>query len=256
MLTCYDYSAAVQVEQSLVDCVLVGDSVAMVVHGAENTTTATLEMMSMHTAAVAKGIKTKFIIGDLPFMSYRKSLSESMHAVEQLVRSGAHAIKLEGVDGNVDLIKHIVASGVPVMGHIGLTPQHVHALGGFKVQGKTQMAQTILLNQAKQLVVCGCFALVLECIPAGLAAKITQAINIPTIGIGAGPATDGQVLVWHDLLGLSTGFKPRFVKQYLQGNELITAGINCFVEEVKQLVFPSKVHTYKEQVVENHTHCS
>lgn len=245
MVTCYDFFSAKIIEQTHVDCVLVGDSLAMVMHGYPNTTNATPDMMIMHTQAVARGIKSKFIITDLPFMSYRKSLNSVVNVVEKIIQSGAHAIKLEGATGNLNIIKHIVESGVPVMGHLGLTPQHIHSLGGFKVQGKDSLAKQRLLEEAKLLEAAGCFSLVLECIPADLTEKITQSISIPTIGIGAGPQTDGQVLVLHDLLGLQTAFKTKFLKHYLQGEELFVNSINSFVAEVKAVQYPNQVeHAY------------
>jgi len=244
MVTCYSYSMAAIVDKSEVDSVLVGDSLAMVVHGHNNTTSATLSMMELHTKAVSRGIANKFIISDLPFMSYRKSISETMHAVQSLVQAGANAVKLEGAEGNLSTIKHIVESGVPVMGHIGLTPQFYNALGGFAVQGKEEQAAKKLLEQAKQLENVGCFAIVLECIPSGLAEKITKVLAIPTIGIGAGVETDGQVLVLHDLLGLQTQFKPKFLKHYLKGEQSILNSLAHYVSDVKTLQYPDLAHTY------------
>ena len=244
MISCYDYPSAKIASQANIDCLLVGDSVAMVVHGHHNTLAATIEMMVLHTAAVANGAKDTFIVADLPFMSYRKSLSESMQAIEQLMRAGASAIKLEGVTGNLELIEHTVASGVPVMGHIGLTPQHIFGLGGFKVQGRSQNAKNQLLKQAKQLEAAGCFAIVLECVPAELAEEITKAIGIATIGIGAGANTDGQVLVWHDLLGLQQEFLPRFVKQFCQAQPLLQQAITDYHTAVKAKTFPAREHIY------------
>lgn len=245
MVTCYDFSSAKIITKTDVDCILVGDSLAMVIHGYATTTNATVEMMVLHTQAVARGINNKFIIADLPFMSYRKSLRDTVCAVEKLIQAGAHAVKLEGATGNLETIKHIVESGVPVMGHIGLTPQHIHALGGFKVQGKITTAQQQLIQQAKSLEEAGCFSIVLECVPADLAQKITQHLTIPTIGIGAGPKTDGQVLVMHDLLGLQTAFKPKFLKQYLSGEKIFQESINNYAMEVKTERYPLQdIHTY------------
>lgn len=244
MLTCYDCPSARVIEATDIDCILVGDSVAMVVHGYENTTMATMDMMVMHTQAVCRGTQ-KFVIADLPFMSYRKSLADTIINVQRLIQAGAHAVKLEGVEGNLDTISHIVHSGVPVVGHLGLTPQHVNVLGGYKVQGRDEAARTNLLNAAKQLQAAGCFMLVLECIPADLAATVTAELMIPTIGIGAGPDTDGQVLVWHDLLGLQKNIDIKFVKKYLNGFELQQQVIINYDNEVKQQVFPSiKEHVY------------
>lgn len=243
-VTCYDYTSAQLLEKSGVDCILVGDSAAMVMHGFPDTINATVEMMVMHIAAVARGAKNTFIIGDMPFMSYRKSLSETMTAVMQFMQAGAQAIKLEGARGNLETIHHIVESGIPVMGHIGLTPQHVHALGGFKVQGKEKAAQQELLLQAKQCQDAGCFAIVLECMPENLAEKITKELSIATIGIGAGAATDGQVVVYQDLLGMQTKYIPKFVKHYLQGEVVITEGLKKYINEVKNKQYPSKEYCY------------
>jgi 3-methyl-2-oxobutanoate hydroxymethyltransferase len=245
MITCYDYTSACIVEKTQADCVLVGDSAAMVMHGETNTIQASIEQIAMHTRSVAKGINNKLIVADMPFLSYRKSLSETMEAVNTLLCAGAQAIKLEGVQGNLETITHIVESGVPVMGHIGLTPQHIHTLGGFKVQGKGRQAQSMMVDQARLLEASGCFSLVLECIPMHLAKAITEAVTIPTIGIGAGPDTDGQVLVFHDLLGLQSTFKPKFVKSYLNGEALFVNSINQYVEEVQGEVFPSSDYAYQ-----------
>lgn len=244
MITCYDYSSAKIVDKTNIDCVLVGDSLAMVMHGFNDTTSATVELMAIHTRSVSRGIKTKFIIADMPFMSYRKSISITMDTVEVLIQAGANAVKLEGCEGNLQTISHIVESGVPVMGHIGLTPQHIHAMGGFKVQGRSKEAYEDLLLQAKQLESAGCFSIVLECIPAELAQEITGNLTIPTIGIGAGLDTNGQVLVFHDLLGFQKEFKPKFLKAYCNTEELFIKNINQYVGEVHETLFPSDEHAY------------
>lgn len=245
MVTCYDYCFASIMNHSNVDCILVGDSLAMVMHGYPTTLNATVELMEHHVRAVAKGAPHKYIIGDLPFCSYRKSLSQTIEAVETLMRAGAHAVKLEGADGNLEAVRHIVDSGVPVMGHLGLTPQSLHALGGFKVQGRRPEAAQKIFEDAKALEAAGCFALVLECVPADLAQEITDALTIPTIGIGAGPHTSGQVLVLHDLLGLSQSFKPKFLKTYLNGFDLVREALNAYDSEVKKTVYPNlKEHCY------------
>ncbi len=238
MITCYDYPSACIVDSTTIDCLLVGDSVAMSVHGHTDTTTATVDMMVLHTQAVRRGSK-KFIVADLPFMSYRKSLENTLDNIERLVQAGANAVKLEGAHGNLNAITHTVHSGVPVVGHIGLTPQHVNTLGGFKVQGKTERAKTQLLEQALQLQEAGCFMLVLECVPYHLAQEITQKLSIPTIGIGAGPYTDGQVLVWHDMLGLQNTLKLKFLKKYLNGYELCRNALQAYDQDVKSCAFPS-----------------
>ena len=245
MITCYDYTSAKILEQTHIDCVLVGDTVAMLMHGYPNTTHATVAMMSFHTKAVARGLNNKFIIADLPFMSYRQSQQDTMHAVQTLMQAGASAVKLEGAEGNLNTIQYIVESGIPVMGHMGLTPQHIHGLGGLKLQGKNDYAKKQLLQQAKQLQQAGCFAIVLECVPTELAKNISENLTIPTIGIGAGPHTDGQVLVFQDLLGLQTQFKPKFLKQYLKGEELFVASINDYVNEVNTVTYPSVEYAYE-----------
>lgn len=247
MVTCYDFWSAQIISQTNIDCILVGDSAAMVVHGHKTTLPATVEMMIQHVEAVAKGASNKFIIGDLPFCSYRKGLERTMNTVDSMMKAGSQAIKLEGADDNANIIKHIVKSGIPVMGHLGLTPQSVHALGGFKVQGKNEKAAEDILSQAKMLEDAGCFSIVLECIPYGLAQRITETLSIPTIGIGAGPYTSGQVLVLQDLLGLQNMMRPKFLKTYLQGFDLIKDSLNLYNEEVKNTTFPSlQEHCYKD----------
>lgn len=250
MVTCYDYTSAMILEKSNVDCVLVGDSGAMTMHGCRDTTGATMAIMRYHTLSVARGIKTKFIIGDLPFMSYRISSAKTREAARDLIQAGAHAVKLEGVNGNLEDIHHLVESGIPVMGHIGLTPQHVLALGGYKVQGKTIDSQQKLISEAKALQDAGCFAIVLECVPSDLARTITKEISIPTIGIGAGNDTDGQVLVFQDLLGLQTEFKPKFVKYFLEGENVLVNSINQYVKEVETKAFPDEAHSFSSSIAE------
>lgn len=244
LVTCYDYTSALLLAKTTIDCLLVGDSLAMTMHGFKDTLSATLEMMCMHTAAVARGAGDKFIVSDLPFMSYRKSLNKSVAAAEALMRAGAHAVKLEGALGNLTLIRHLTESGIPVMGHLGLTPQFIHLLGGYKVQGKTDAAAERLKKDALLLEEAGCFAVVLECVPSKLAATITQSLMIPTIGIGAGSATDGQVLVIQDLLGLNATFKPKFVKVFMDGYQQIKQSIEKYVTEVKTGEFPQREHCF------------
>lgn len=244
MVTCYDYTSAKIVEGTNVDCILVGDSLAMTMHGFDTTLNASVSMMALHTAAVARGLKNKWIVGDLPFLSYRKALTKNMEAIEKIMKAGAHSVKLEGVDGQEKLIRHIVESGVPVMGHLGLTPQSVFQLGGFKVQGKDAKAQELILDQAKRLEDAGCFSVVLECVPNNLAKKITEQLHIPTIGIGAGPDTDGQVLVWQDLLGMNDGFRPKFVRQYWNGLQQIQSALNQYHSDVQSQAFPSPGESY------------
>lgn len=245
MVTCYDYSSAKILSLTNVDCLLVGDSVAMVMHGYKDTLSATLEMISLHTKAVSRGAENKFIIADLPFLSYRKSMSENVSAAQMLMQSGAQAVKLENAAGNLDLIRHLTESGIPVMGHLGLTMQLMHTLGGLKVQGKTGEAAERMKQDALQLQEAGCFALVLECVPQALAETISRALQIPTIGIGAGPNTDGQVLVYQDLLGLTLDFHPKFVKTFMDGQTQVKLGIEEYVKAVKTGEFPRDEHCYQ-----------
>lgn len=245
MLTCYDYTSARIMANTSVDCLLVGDSVAMTMHGYKDTIQATIEMMCMHTSAVARGAPDKFIVSDLPFLSYRKSLRQSVLATEQLVKAGAKAVKLEGALGNEKFIRHITESGVPVMGHLGLTPQLIHTLGGHKIQGKTLESREQLKKDALRLQDAGCFALVLECVPKEIAVEITQSLTIPTIGIGAGPGTDGQVLVYQDLLGMNIDFKPKFVKNFMNGFQHIVESIESYVHDLQTGGFPQNEHSYE-----------
>jgi 3-methyl-2-oxobutanoate hydroxymethyltransferase len=241
--TAYDAWSARIVAQSSIDAILVGDSAAMVMHGHPTTLPASVEMMAVHTSAVARSAAGKFVIGDLPFLSFRKGIPAAMDAVGALVTSGAHAVKLEGVDGHEDVIRHIVESGIPVMGHIGLTPQSMHALGGYRVQGTQAEQAARLREQARTLASLGCFAMVLECVPTALAACITAESAVPTIGIGAGPDTDGQVLVLHDLWGIGTT-APRFVRRYLDGERLLTEALDHFDADVKTTQFPGPSERY------------
>lgn len=242
--TCYSHWAAKLLNSSDVDALLVGDSVAMVEYGYDSTVKATIPMMVTHTEMVARGAPEKFVIADLPFLSYRQTLADTMQAVMALMQAGAHAIKLEGADGNLAIIEHIVASGVPVMGHIGLTPQFVHGLGGYRVQGRDQSAAERLWNEAQQLQQAGCFAVVLECVPRDVAEQITDALDIATIGIGAGHATSGQVLVFHDMLGFND-MKLRFVKRYHEGGEHIVAAMNTYASDVKSCLFPDEKTSFE-----------
>lgn len=239
MVTAYDYTMAKIVNASDIDCILVGDSLAMVIHGHDSTLQANTDMMALHTEAVKRGAPDKPIITDMPFLSFRKGIKHAMDSVENIMRAGAIAVKLEGVTGHENVIEHIVNSDIPVMGHIGLTPQSIHKLGGYKIQGKTEEAAESLLQQAKTLEELGCFSIVLECIPSTVAQKISGVLSIPTIGIGAGPFTDGQVLVLQDLLGMYKDIAPKFVKHYMNGFDQILNSLNDFNDEIKNLEFPS-----------------
>ncbi len=245
VMTCYDYAFSRVLSKSDMDCLLVGDSLAMVMHGYDSTVHATMEMMCLHTAAVARGAGDKFVIADMPFMSYRQSLPDTIDNVKRLMQAGAHAVKLEGVDGNESIIQHIVDSGVPVIGHLGLTPQSVHQLGGHKVQGRGENDAKRLLDQAQRLQRAGCFAVVLECLPAVVAAQVTKGLVIPTIGIGAGNQTSGQVLVLQDMLDFDPTFNPTLLKKYANSHDTVLKAANDYVREVKSMAFPSGIHSYQ-----------
>lgn len=244
MVTCYDFTSARLVAASGIDCILVGDSVAMTMHGHSDTLPATPALMALHVAAVRRGAPAAFIIADLPFLAHRGSLDQTMSAVAKVMRAGANAVKIEGVDGSEDVIRHIVQSGVPVMGHLGLTPQSVNQFGGFKVQGRGDTAAQRIEKQALTLESLGVFALVLECVPAALAAAITSKLTIPTIGIGAGADCSGQVLVFQDVLGLNTEFRPKFVRAYMDGARAVTEALSRFDRDVKAGTFPSAQETF------------
>ena len=244
MLTCYDYAFARLLNQTELDVILVGDSVAMIVHGHPSTLHADVDMMALHTAAVRRGAPDKFIVADMPFLSVRRGLEPAMDAVARLMRAGANAIKIEGVAGQTELLHHIVESGVPVMGHLGLTPQSVEALGGHKVQGRTEGAAAVLLESARQVATAGCFSLVLECVPAPLAARITADLAIPVIGIGAGAGTDGQVLVLQDMLGCNESFRPKFLRHYAQCHSTVRDAVARFHEDVQCHAYPGAAESY------------
>lgn len=246
MVTCYDAWSAKLIAGTSVDSILVGDSLAMVMHGHSTTLPASVATMELHTQAVARGLAgaSKLLVADLPFISYRQDLKTSVRAAGRLMKAGAHAVKLEGAKGNLEMITHLVDSGIPVMGHLGLTPQSIHQLGGFKVQGNNPAEFDRIHQEAEQLEKAGCFSVVLECVPSALAAKITKDIKIPTIGIGAGPDTDGQVLVLQDMLGLNEGFKPKFLRTFLSGAELMKKALNDYDAEVKKATFPTAKESY------------
>ena len=244
MLTCYDYSFSKIIDQTDIDTILVGDSVAQVIHGHSNTLTATTSMMALHTKAVRRGTN-KFIIADMPFLSTRKGLKHAMDTAHQLMAAGANAIKIEGLKGHSELIRHIVDSGIPVMGHLGLTPQSIHQLGGPKIQGRSESQADEILTESLLLEKSGCFSLVLECVPAILAKNISEKLKIPAIGIGAGPDCDGQVLVLQDMLGMNSEFNPKFLKKYSNIDSEIKSALNNYVSEVIQKKFPTKENSYE-----------
>lgn len=245
MVTCYESWAAQIVQDTAVDAILVGDSINMVMYGENSTLSAGMEMMVRHVKAVAAFAPKKLIVGDLPFLSYRQDLKTSVMNAGALMQAGAHAVKLEGADGNLETISHLVQSGIPVMGHLGLTPQFVNTLGGYKVQGRTQDKAEKIKKDALALEKAGCFAVVLECVPSVLGSEISNSLKIPTIGIGAGLDTDGQVLVWHDLLGMQDQISPKFVRRYLNGKELIAQALNKYADDVHQKNFPSVQESFE-----------
>jgi 3-methyl-2-oxobutanoate hydroxymethyltransferase len=244
MVTCYDYTFARLLSQSAIDGILVGDSAAMVMHGHTSTLSASVECMRLHTEAVARGAAGKLIVADMPFLSFRKGLSAALDSASVLMIAGAHAIKLEGVDGHEDVIQRLVQSGVPVMGHLGLQPQSVRAYGGYRVQGRSIDSARDIARQAAVLEELGAFAIVIECVPANLAQEITQSLHIPTIGIGAGVGCDGQILVLQDLLGMNMDFRPKFARPFLDGARCVLDTLTRFDEAVKAGTFPSPDETY------------
>jgi 3-methyl-2-oxobutanoate hydroxymethyltransferase len=244
MLTAYDYPTAMAMDKAGVDSILVGDSLAMVVLGYENTLPVTMDEMLHHARAVARGAKTTLLIGDMPFMSYQVSVEEAVrNAGRFLQQGGMDAVKLEGGRERADAVRAIVGAGIPVMGHLGLTPQSVHQLGGFRAQGKTASAAKRLLEDAQILEEAGAFSLVLESVPARLAEFISKKISIPTIGIGAGLGCDGQVLVTHDLLGLFERFTPKFVKKYANLHAAMNKAFAEYIDDVETKRFPAVEHT-------------
>jgi 3-methyl-2-oxobutanoate hydroxymethyltransferase len=244
MLTAYDYPTARILDEADVPVILVGDSLAQNVLGYETTLPVTMEEMLHHARAVARGAKNALLVGDMPFLSYQVSTEEGIrNAGRFLKEGGAHAVKLEGP--MLELSAALVELGIPVMGHLGLTPQSVHTMGGYRVQGRTDEDARRLLDQAQALEKTGIFSLVLEGIPAALAARITEAVSVPTIGIGAGPHCDGQVLVLTDLLGLGDGHFPKFAKRYADLRGVITGAVRAFREEVAAGAFPDEEHSYQ-----------
>jgi 3-methyl-2-oxobutanoate hydroxymethyltransferase len=244
VLTAYDYPTAMAIDRAGIDAILVGDSLGMVVLGYPNTLPVTMEEMLHHCCAVARGAKAALLIGDMPFMSYQISASESVrNAGRFLQEAGMDAVKLEGGSERFETVRAIVSAGIPVMGHLGLTPQSIHQLGGFRPQGRDALAANRLLDEALGLQEAGCFALVLEAVPARLAENITKCIEIPTIGIGAGVGCDGQVLVTHDLLGLFDRFIPRFVKKYANLSQEMQHAFSDYKKDVEQRLFPGQEHS-------------
>lgn len=245
MVTCYDYWSAKLLAETSVDCLLVGDSVSMVFHGFDSTVHADIEMMVFHTKAVARAQTGKLIVADLPFLAHRKGKKQLMIAADRLMKAGAHILKLETQDGQEKIVQYLSESGIPVIGHLGLTPQHVNQLGGYKVQGRSEETAQKIKSHALALQSAGCHALVLECVPSSLATELSFDLDIPTIGIGAGSNVDGQVLVLHDLLGFNSDFKPRFVRRFAQGKDWMNDAIEKFTESVHSGSFPASEESFK-----------
>ena len=254
MVTAYDYSMAKLVDEGGIDGILVGDSLGMVTLGYENTLAVTIDDMIHHTKAVSRGANNALVVADMPFLSYHISIEESIKNAGRLIKEGnAHAVKLEGGRDVIDKVEGIVKAQIPVMGHIGLTPQSINMFGGFKVQGKTIEQIQNLIDDAKCLEEAGVFAIVLECIPEKISKIITESVSIPTIGIGAGKYCDGQILVINDMLGMYSDFTPKFVKQYKNLKEDINEAINNYIKDIKTGAFPEEKHSFKidEQILDN-----
>ena len=245
MLTAYDYSTAKLMDEAGINAILVGDSLGNVVLGYEDTLSVTMEDMIHHGAAVARGVKNAMVVVDMPFMSYQTSVYDAVVNAGRLMKEGrASTVKLEGGKEVCPQVKAITEAGVPVMGHLGLTPQSINALGGHRVQGKTQQAAQKLLDDARALQKAGAFAVVLECVPEKLAEKVTKELEIPTIGIGAGAGCDGQVLVYQDMLGMFSDFTPKFVKKFANVGQVMKEAFKSYIDEMQQGSFPSQEHCY------------
>lgn len=245
MLTAYDYTTAKMVDAGGVDAVLVGDSASNVMAGYETTLPITLDQMIYHTQCVVRGIDRALVVADLPFGSYQSNPEKALEsAVKMMKEGGAHAVKIEGGAEISEAVKNIVNAGIPVMGHLGLTPQSIYQFGTYKVRAKEDAEAEKLLNDAMLLEKLGCFAIVLEKIPADLAKKVTENLTVPTIGIGAGPYCDGQVLVYHDMVGMNNGFSPKFLRRYLDLYSEITGAITQYVKDVKSSDFPNEKESY------------
>jgi 3-methyl-2-oxobutanoate hydroxymethyltransferase len=245
VLTAYDYTTACLLEEAGVDCLLVGDSLGMVMLGSENTLQVTMNDMVHHTRAVARGRRRSLLIGDMPFLSYHVSVEEAVRNAGRFIQEGnAQAVKLEGGQAVLDKIRAIIKAQIPVLGHLGLTPQSVNAMGGFKLQGKDMETARQILDDALLLQDAGVFGIVLECIPDGLARIITEKLEIPTIGIGAGVHCDGQVLVIQDLLGMFRQMRPKFVKTYASGGDMVVSAVQQYIQEVRSGDFPGKANSF------------
>ncbi len=246
MLTAYDYSTAKLIDEAGINSILVGDSLGMVMLGYENTLSVTMDDMVHHTRAVTKGAKNALVVADMPFMSYQTSVYDAVVNAGRLIKEGgAQAVKLEGGAAVAEQIRAITDAGIPVMGHLGMTPQSVNAFGGFKVQGKTEETARKIIEDAKTIEKAGAFSMVLECVPSKLAKLVTDAVSVPTIGIGAGNDCDGQVLVYQDMLGMFPDFTPKFVRKFANVGEVMKTAFGEYIKEVKAGNFPSEEHGFK-----------
>ena len=245
MITSYDYSMAQIVDGAGIDIILVGDSAANVMAGHKTTLPITLDQMIYHASSVVRGVERAFVVCDMPFGTYQGDPITALHSAVRIMKeSGSDGVKLEGGEEIIDSVKKIITAGIPVMGHLGLTPQSVHQLGGYGLQAKEEAAAEKLIADAKLLEEAGCFAVVLEKIPAALAKRVSEALTIPTIGIGAGVGTDGQVLVIHDMLGINKGFSPKFLRRYADLHTIMTEAVSHYIEDVKSCDFPNENEQY------------
>lgn len=245
MITSYDYSMAQIVDGAGIDIILVGDSAANVMAGHKTTLPITLDQMIYHASSVVRGVERAFVVCDMPFGTYQGDPITALHSAVRIMKeSGSDGVKLEGGEEIIDSVKKIITAGIPVMGHLGLTPQSVHQLGGYGLQAKEEAAAEKLIADAKMLEETGCFAVVLEKIPAALAKRVSEALTIPTIGIGAGAGTDGQVLVIHDMLGINKGFSPKFLRRYADLHTIMTEAVSNYIEDVKSCDFPNENEQY------------
>ena len=245
MITSYDYTMASIVDGAGIDIILVGDSAANVMAGHKTTLPITLDQMIYHASCVVRGVERAFVVCDMPFGTYQGDPTTALHSAVRIMKeSGSDGVKLEGGEEIIDSVKKILSAGIPVMGHLGLTPQSVHQLGGYSVQAKEEAAAEKLIADAKLLEEVGCFAVVLEKIPAALAKRVSEALTIPTIGIGAGADTDGQVLVVHDMLGMNKGFSPKFLRRYANLHDIITEAVEHYIADVKSCDFPNENEQY------------
>lgn len=249
-ITAYDYTMARILDGTGIDIILVGDSLGMVIQGEATTLPVEIEHMEYHTRCVARGVRRAHVVTDMPFMSYQVSFDAAVHNAGKLIKAGAEAVKIEGGEEMAELVYYLTKVGVPVMGHIGLRPQAVHAMGGYKIQGKSKSDADRLLNEAKILEDAGAYALVLEGIPMEVAKEITDSIKIPTIGIGSGPHVSGQILVCYDVLGADPSFKPRFVRRYLNLHDEVQKAVKAYIEDVRSGSFPGEKESVRRTLVE------